>query len=315
MPIGTAKAQSLLQGRPRSLYDPATLDSKRSVPLPMKLLSRHAEGLVFLFIIYSVVTHFIELETTDSSTSTDFFFWSEVAVGTFFTVEYIVRWVASRSWAYPLRAMAIVDLLAILPFYLGFLVDLRALRLVRALRIVRLFKLYRYTDALQTIQNAFHRIRYEFAVIGFALLTLGWVGSVVMFELERDRQPEAFAHLSDAVWYTIVTFTTVGYGDKVPQTMGGKIVAFALMLSGLGLFGTFVSLVGSSFLEELRRKAGRCENGQERAIPEYMLTPGGFSPEQVLEQVRGQKLADPEEAARLLVLACETIIRERQAPG
>jgi voltage-gated potassium channel len=282
----------------------------------MKPNQKLFEGLMFLFILYSIVIHFIELETDEPGVPNSYFFWSEVLVGTVFTIEYVVRWVASRSWRYPFQPLAIVDLLAVLPFYLGFFVDLRALRLVRAMRILRLLKLYRYTNALRTINNAFHRIRYEFAIIGFALLTLGWLGSVAMFELERERQPEVFGRLSDAAWYTIVTFTTVGYGDKVPMTPGGKITAFLLMLSGLGLFGTFVSLVGSAFLEELRKTRSE---GNGRTLPPELVAMSGtnFDPEPVLAAIRdgrleGSEAEDGEEAARLLAIACELLVRERE---
>lgn len=220
----------------------------------MKSSQRYAELFVLLLIAYSLVTYFIELEFTTLADH-DFFIWSERIVTVLFTLEYLIRWVASRSVTYPLRPMAIVDLVAILPFYVGFLVDLRALRLIRVLRIVRLFKLYRYTDALQAISNAFFRVRYEFAVVGFAVLTLGLICSVAIYELEKDAQPEVFAKFSDAIWYTLTTLTTVGYGDKVPITAGGRLVAVVLMIGGLGLFGTFVSLIGSAFIEEIRNAA------------------------------------------------------------
>jgi voltage-gated potassium channel len=232
----------------------------------MKPSQRLAELFVLLLIVYSLVTYFLELEFT-SLADHEFFLWSEWIVTGLFTAEFLIRWIASRSLWYPLRPMAIVDLLAILPFYVGFLVDLRALRLIRVLRIFRLFKLYRYTDALQAILNAFFRVRYEFAVMGFAVMTLGLICAVAVFEHESEAQPQAFARFSDAVWYTLTTLTTVGYGDKVPVTGGARAVASVLMIGGLGVFGTFVSLIGSAFIEEIRSTATGIKDSGDSSGP------------------------------------------------
>ena len=220
----------------------------------MHIKPRWIEHAIIVLIVFSVVVHFVELEFGEDGWGVRFFNWCDLIITVAFTIEYFVRWRLSRSLRYPLQPMAIIDLLAILPFYLGFLIDLRTLRLFRALRALRLFKLYRYTNAMKKIKNAFVRVRYEFAVVGFAVLTLGWVCATMLYELEREAQPQAFGRFSDSAWYTIVTLTTVGYGDKVPITFGGRAIAVVMMVAGLGLFGTFVSLVGSAFLEELRRE-------------------------------------------------------------
>src|SRR6266540_3031114 len=216
-------------------------------------LRRRLELFIQALIFYSIAAHFVEVEIVRSERSTGFWLWSERVVATIFTIEYLVRWRLSRSWLYPFGPMAIVDLLAVLPFYVGFLVDLRSLRLIRTLRVVRLFKFYRYSSALQNIGAAFHRVRHEFAVIGFALFVVGWCGALAIHEWERERQPEVFGRLTDAIWFVLVTVTTVGYGDKVPVTAEGKLIAGAIMIAGLTLFGTFISLIGGSFVEQIRR--------------------------------------------------------------
>lgn len=281
----------------------------------MTTTRRVPETLVLLLILYSIVILFVELETTDGAESTGFFLGSERVVAVLFTVEYVVRWVASRRLSYPLRPMAVIDLLAILPFYLGFLVDLRVLRLVRVFRIVRVFKLYRYTTALQSIRNAFFRVRYEFGVVGFAVLTLLLVCSVVIYELERDEPGTAFVRVSDSVWYSVVTLTTVGYGDKVPATTGGKMVAVVMMVGGLGLFGTFVSLIGSAFLEELRQR--RRPEGVE-GVPDESAPPDEFDPERILDLIEAGRIAGgpgpcQAEGVRLLAAACRLLASDRAA--
>lgn len=216
-------------------------------------LRRRLELFIQVLILYSIATHFVEVEIVGSDRSTGFWLWSERLVASIFTIEYLIRWRLSSSWLYPFRPMAIVDFLAVFPFYVGFVVDLRSLRLIRSLRVLRLFKFYRYNTALQNIGAAFYRVRHEFTIIGFALFIVVWCGALAIHELEPERQPEVFGRFTDAIWFVLVTVTTVGYGDKVPVTGEGKLIAGAIMVAGLTLFGTFISLIGGSFVEEIRR--------------------------------------------------------------
>lgn len=227
----------------------------------------YLEIFIQVLIFYSIGMQLIELEFADVGHSTGFFLWSERVVAAIFTIEYLARWRASGRWNYVFEFSAIVDLIAVIPFYVGFFVDLRSLRLIRLLRVLRLFKLTRYNDALQHILNAYYKVRYEFTLIGFALFFVGWCSSLAIFELEREEHPETFGRLSDAVWYILVTVTTVGYGDKVPSTMAGKVVAGCTMIAGLALFGTFMSLIGSAYLDEIRRSMEAGE-GKEKGSPE-----------------------------------------------
>jgi voltage-gated potassium channel len=286
----------------------------------MTTWGRALEGLTLVVILYSVIIFPLELEWShDTEELHPVFVYSELGITIYFTVEYLVRWVVSRSWRYPLRPIAVIDLLALLPFYLTFLVDLRGLRLIR---LVRVLKFYRYTTALQSIRNAFHRVRYEFGVIGFALFTLSWLCAVVIYECERKAQPETMRHFSDALWYVIVTLTTVGYGDKVPVTAGGKLSAAVLMLGGLGLFGTFVSLIGGAFVEELRLR--RLRHHHPHHPPLFLLPstqpgepPRQFHPSEIIHSIQQGEFAVKghaalEELKQLLLVACQWIVHHQQ---
>lgn len=284
----------------------------------MKSQFRFLEFFIFALILYGIITHLLELEFADDQRLTPFFLWSERIVTVLFTIEYFARWFNARSWSYPFRPMAIIDLLAILPFYLGFLFDMRSLRLVRAVRVFRLMKLYRYTNALHGIRNAILQVRYEFAIIGFAVFTLACICSVAIYEAEKTAQPQMFAKLSDAAWYTVTTLTTVGYGDKVPVTLPGRLIAVCMMVCGLGLFGTFVSLIGSAFLEELRKVP---RPGWSKAPPTAMIDAhhgGGialepFDPLVVLGDLENGVYSkhgeqNQQEVTRLLMIACRRLI-------
>jgi voltage-gated potassium channel len=219
-----------------------------------RLFEWTVQGVIF----YSIGAYYFEAELTEAhrlSSGSTFWLWNERAIAAFFTLEYLYRWAtAPDRRRYPLTSMAIVDLLAILPFFVGLVIDMRALRLVRTLRILRLFKLYRYNAALQKVIRGFSRVKHELAVVGFVLVIMILFSSVAMYEFEHETQPKAFARLPDAMWWSFVTLTTVGYGDIIPVTAGGRIIASITMTVGIGIFGTFISLIGSSFIDTMREE-------------------------------------------------------------
>ncbi|MCS7023066.1 MAG: potassium channel family protein [Gemmataceae bacterium] len=290
----------------------------------MSLTHRIFEWLSLAVILFSVVVFPIELEWQEQLGELPPFFWyAELFITVYFTVEYFIRWWLARSWRYPLRPLAIVDLLALLPFYLTMVADLRAIRLVRLLRLARLLKLYRYTTALESIRNAFERVRYEFGVVGFALFTLSWICAILIYEFEHPAQPEVIAHFTDAAWYVIVTITTVGYGDKVPITPAGRVTAAILMLGGLGLFGTFVSLIGSAFVEELRLR--KLRHRPHVSLPLFTLPgtevthpPRQLHPQDIILAIQRGEFAHRGEAGfheltQLLLMACQWIVHQHHS--
>ena len=212
--------------------------------------SNAVEVLFQCVIFYSLATLFIELQFTTSENSLvgpKFFLWSERVVAGIFSIEYALRWFRSGKWRYPLSFAAIVDLLAVLPFYVGFLVDLRALRLVRTFRMLRLFKLHRYNLALRNFMSSLRGAADQAGALGVVVLFFVLLSSTVLFECEHLAQPQVFAKLSDAVWWSITTLTTVGYGDKFPITPAGRFTATVTVVFGLGVFGAFISVIGTAF--------------------------------------------------------------------
>jgi len=224
----------------------------------MKRMVMALEVFIQCIIFYSLAMYFFELEFAGTENSREgvlFFLWSERVVAVIFTIEYFVRWFfAPNRKKYPITPMAVVDLVAVLPFYIGFMVDLRVLRLIRTLRILRLAKLYRYNEALKSFITSFTRIKEELKVIGVAIIFLVFLSATIEFEFERQAQPESFSRYSDAVWWSIITLTTVGYGDMFPVTVGGRITAVLTLVVGLGIFGTFLSLIGSAFIATIQEK-------------------------------------------------------------
>lgn len=189
-----------------------------------------------------------------------------VSVG-IFTVEYVLRlWSAPARpeyrhplWgrlAFALKPMLVVDLLAILPFYLSVPnLDLRILRGLRLLRIFRVAKLARYANTLKTLQRVIRSEREALIATLAVLVLLVLVASSLMYFAEHDAQPKVFSSIPASMWWGIMTVTTVGYGDVFPITVFGKIVAAIIAVAGIGAFALPTAIVGAAFLREFQ--AGR----------------------------------------------------------
>ena len=149
----------------------------------------------------------------------------------------------------------LIDLFAILPFYLPLCrLDLRILRIFRLFRILRIFKLARYFEALQMIGKVIYRKRVELISILGVLIFLIFLSSFLMFYAESEAQPEVFHNILDTFWWSIVTFTTVGYGDVYPITAMGKILSAIIVLIGIMLFALPTSILTAEFLNEFQHK-------------------------------------------------------------
>jgi voltage-gated potassium channel len=180
-----------------------------------------------------------------------------------FTLEYVLRvWscVENRRYRRPFwgrirfmfSPLALIDLLAVLPFYLSIgLLDLRFLRLVR---LLRLLKVTRYVRALHVIGQVVRRKRAEL------LVTLGMIGlilllvSSVMYSIESVAQPDKFGSIPDTMWWGVATLTTVGYGDVYPITPAGKVFSSIIAVLGLGLFAIPTGILASGFNEQLQER-------------------------------------------------------------
>jgi voltage-gated potassium channel len=183
-----------------------------------------------------------------------------------FTVEYILRaWSCTENpkfrspvsgrLRYLITPMAIIDLMAVLPFYLPFIVpELRFVRAIRLFRLFRILKMVRYSDALKTFAEVLNLKKEELGVTFFATLILLVVASSMVYEAENEVQPEAFANIPDAMWWGVVTLTTVGYGDIYPKTPLGKFIGSFVVISGIGLFALPAGIMASGFSEVLQRR-------------------------------------------------------------
>ncbi|MGB9773763.1 MAG: ion transporter [Bacteroidota bacterium] len=175
------------------------------------------------------------------------FYLFEVFVVAVFTVEYVFRiWSAKHPFQHALRFMSIVDLLAILPFYLGGL-DFRALRILRALRAIRVVKLARYSAALRTLGQAFRESAIKITIFYAYVLVFILIASVIMYETE----PQVFNNVPHAMWWAIVTITTVGYGDVYPTSPLGQFIGSLIMLLGIGIIAVPTGIISAHLTKEV----------------------------------------------------------------
>lgn len=210
---------------------------------------RYFEYLVRFFVFYSIGMYLLEMEVTKAHHSDGFWLLNERFVAVFFTVEYLIRWaISDNKRHFPFKLLSIIDLIAIVPFYVGFFVDDHTLDIIRTLRVLRMFKLVRYSPALMNVVEGIKKVKSELYVVGYIVCIVVVFSSVLILQFEKDAQPDKFDKPSDALWWSFVTMATVGYGDLAPVTLAGRVVAIFTMVIGIGVFGVFVSLIGSALI-------------------------------------------------------------------
>ena len=179
--------------------------------------------------------------------------WTEVCTVAIFTAEYLLRVLVARNkYRFVFSFLGLVDLAAILPFYLASGVDLRSIRAFRLLRLFRAVKLLRYSKATRRFHRAFFLAKEELVLFFSVALVLFYFAAVGIYHFENPAQPEAFRSIFHSLWWAAVTLTTVGYGDIYPITTGGKLFTVIILMVGLGVVAVPSGLMASA-LSEARR--------------------------------------------------------------
>lgn len=203
--------------------------------------------LIIVLILYSVLSFSLETIPDLPSALVTFLHYSEFVVVLVFTLEYATRiYKAQHPLRFVFSFYGIIDLLAILPFYLMLAIDLRALRLFRLLRLARLLKLTRYSNAIRRFSQALYSVKEELVIFSFASLIILFLASVGIYHFEHAAQPEVFTTLFDCMWWAAATLTTVGYGDIYPVTVGGKLFTFLVLMLGLGMIAVPTGIIATA---------------------------------------------------------------------
>lgn len=232
---------------------------------PGDMLSRLADIILIVLIVASVVANIL---ASVQSIYTEYMAWLqalETVTVAVFSIEYALRiWSCVESsdprfhqqpfWGrvrYALSPMVIIDLLAILPFYLvlWFSVDLMFLRVFRLFRI---FKLTRYSPAMGLLLTVLRKEARSFGAAMFIMLVVLVIVASGIYLVENEAQPEAFGSIPAAMWWAVATLTTVGYGDVTPITPLGKIFGACVTIVGVGMVALPAGILASAFSDELR---------------------------------------------------------------
>ena len=241
-------------------------------------LSRAIDGFLITLIVLNVLAVIFESVPTIEARYSAWFAWFELLSVAIFTLEYIARiWsIVERSeetiakpWrarlSYVVRPLAVADLLAILPFYLSGFID-ADLRMLRALRLLRVLKLSRYSTSISVLLDALRSEARAIAAAVFVLSLLLLVAASFVFLAEHHAQPEAFATIPDALWWTVITMTTVGFGDVVPITPIGKVIGGIIAVIGIGMVALPAGLLAAAFSEQLHERERQFEVEVEQKL-------------------------------------------------
>lgn len=226
------------------------------------------------FIIFLIISNVLVviLETVPSlhDKYQTFFYYFDLISVIIFSIEYVLRvWSCDHDPRYAhtffgrvkymFSTEGLIDLLAILPFYVHVVVglDLRMLRILRLLRFLRLFRLTAYMKSAKMIRNVFVKRASDLKLSVVLIFILIIIASSIMYFAEHTAQPTVFSSIPATLWYAIVTLTTVGYGDMIPVTIIGKVMTGVIMLSGVAIFALPAGIITAGFLEEVQHLRGK----------------------------------------------------------
>ena len=220
---------------------------------------------IYLLILLNVCTIIVASYKDVFNEYIEWFEYFELLTVIIFSIEYLLRlWTADLEFEgkngfvkrlkFIFSFYGLIDLFAILPFYLPLLFkfDLRVLRILRLFRLLRIFKLGRLSKSLQTITSVLKESKSELGITIFVAFILMILSSTLMFYVENEVQPEKFENIGQAMWWSVATLTTVGYGDIYPITGLGKILSSIIALVGIGFVALPTGIISSAFISRMQ---------------------------------------------------------------
>lgn len=284
------------------------LDGDNATSTTGKIVNGFLIGLIILNVIVVIIESVPEINQEYGAAFAQLELFS-VAI---FSLEYLARvWMSVDNpkfgpglkgrLRYMRSPIAVIDLIVILPFYLSLFISID-LRYLRLLRLLRLLKLSHYIRSMDVFVKVITSELTSLASAVFAVLVLVVLAACLMFTLEHQAQPEQFKTVLDAIWWAVVTMTTVGYGDMTPVTAGGKILAILIMLLGVGTVALPAGMLAARFSEELQNRKSSLtaevinalEDGelteQEQKLLRTMSRQYGISEDDLNQIIHNQRL-------------------------
>ena len=256
------------------ILEPAKEDDK---------LSRQVD--IFLLILITLNVLAVILETVESLylKYQNAFAYFELFSVTIFIVEYLLRlWSCvenveknigklKKRIGYALSFSAIIDIMAILPSLIALIYPTVDLRFIRALRIIRLLKFSRYSSSINSLLSVLWDQRKSFGTAFFILFIALIIASSGMYLVEKDVQPDKFGSIPDAMWWAIVTLTTVGYGDVTPITSVGRIFGSIIIILGIGTVALPSGILAAAFSDFTKRNQKKYEDRLKNMLDDNII--------------------------------------------
>ena len=244
-------------------------------------VSTIVNSLIMILIVVNVIGIILESVRDYQLAFGNWFWYLELFSVGVFSIEYLARlWVCVESldyghgWRgrlrYMVTPMALIDLVAILPFYLSafFSIDTRMLRIFRLLRVFKLSRHFAVLGVLGTVLRNESRTLISAIFVMVILVVLSASG---IYVVERHDQPDAFGSIPSAMWWATVTLTTVGYGDVVPMTVAGRLLGVLITVLGVGMAALPAGIIASGFTTELARRRESYEIAAEKILMDGKL--------------------------------------------
>lgn len=225
------------------------------------------ELFIQVLILLNVTAVMLESVKSINEVLGQFFYWFEIFSVAVFTIEYIIRIkLAEKKLKFIFSFFGLIDLVAILPFYLPQIVnmDLRMLRILRLARLLRVVKIFRDSTSVKLVGRVLREKKEPLMFTLFVTFLLLIFASSLMYYVEHDVQPEAFGNIFQSFWWAVATLTTIGYGDIYPVTAWGKLLSAIIAILGIGLVALPTGIIGSGFVEAMERKEEVEESEEEK---------------------------------------------------
>ena len=206
------------------------------------------EKLIQILIVISLISFAFETLPNLSTAWQTVLKFTEIIIVLIFTIEYIIRISLCRPrLKYIFSFYGVIDILAILPFFLTAGIDIKSIRAFRLLRLLRFVKLLKYNKAIRRLRDALIDAKDELILSGIVAGILLYSASIGIYYFEEEAQPDSFGSVFHSMWWAVCSLTTVGYGDVKPITVGGKIFTGIVLIIGVGIVAMPTAILASSF--------------------------------------------------------------------
>lgn len=281
---------------------------------PNDVLSVIVHRVLVVVVLLSVAAMVMETVPAIAQGRERLFFVIECAAIVIFTAEYVLRvWSAPEHtpyaemhpwqarWHFVRTPLAVLDLVSTIPLYVVLFAD-ADLRVMLILRLLRFFKLARYSPGMRSLGAAIQSERNALLASGVLLIGAMLLSSALIHMVEGHIQPDKYGTIPDAMWWAIVTLTTVGYGDVVPVTLAGRIIAGLTMVTGMLMLALPIGIVASAFAEEIHRR-------------EFVVTWGMLARVPLFETLSAAEIAELMKYLRAQTVPADSLIVRRGDPA